>query len=52
MSEKMKNKILKKYDKELAQKILKFCGQTRTLVFTPNIEDSKDIEVYMDTHSI
>lgn len=51
MSPKMRAKILKKYNKELAQKILKFCGTTRTLVFTPNIEDSKDIEVYMNTHS-
>ena len=52
MSKDMKNKICEKYDKVLAAKILKFCGKTKTLVFTPNIEDSKDIEVYMDTHSM
>ena len=52
MSKDMKNKICEKYDKVLAAKILKFCGKTQTLVFTPNIKDSKDIEVYMGTHSM
>lgn len=52
MSKDMREKILKKYNKELAIKILKFCGNTQTLVFTPNIEESKDIEVYMNTHSM
>lgn len=52
MSKNMRKKIWEKYDKELAIKILEFCGKTQTLVFSPNIEDSKDIEAYMDNHSM
>lgn len=51
MSAKMRSKIKKKYDEDLATKILDFCGTTKTLVYTSNIAESKDIEVYMNAHS-
>lgn len=51
MSAKMRNKIKNKYDENLATKILDFCGTTKTLVYTSNIAESKDIEAYMNTHS-
>lgn len=51
MSAKMRSKIKKKYDEDLATKILDFCGTTKTLVYTSNIAESKDIEAYMSTHS-
>lgn len=51
MSAKMRNKIKNKYDEDLATKILDFCGTTKTLVYTSNIAESKDIEAYMNTHS-
>ena len=50
MSAKMRSKIKKKYDEDLATKILDFCGTTKTLVYTSNIAESKDIEAYMSTH--
>lgn len=52
MSRNVQEKILKKYDKRLAEQILNFCGSTHTLVFTSNIEDSRDIEAYIYTHSM
>lgn len=45
MSSEMKQKICKKYDSELSNKILKFCGNTHTLRFTNDINKSKDISV-------
>lgn len=51
MSAKMRNKIKNKYDEDLATKILEFCGTTKTLVYTSNIAESKDIEAYMNAHS-
>ena len=40
MTQKMKEKIIKKYNKELAAKIFRICGTTRTLVFTSSVERS------------
>lgn len=52
MSERMRAKILDKYSPELAKKIFRFCGKTKTLVFTDKIEESKDIEIYMNNQSM
>ena len=51
MSKDMREKIRNKYESNLASKIFAFCGSTKTLVFSPNIEDSKDIEAYMEHYS-
>ena len=48
MSYKMKQKICKKYDSELSNKILEFCGSTHTLRFTNEINKSKDISVLIN----
>lgn len=52
MSAKMKEKINNKYDNDLAKKILDFCGTTKTLVYTSNIAESRDIEAYIDDYGI
>lgn len=47
-TDKMKQKICKKYDSELSNKILEFCGSTHTLRFTNEINKSKDISVLIN----
>lgn len=48
MSDKMKEKIKCKYDKNLAQAIFDYCGTTMTLRFTADISKSQDICAYIN----
>lgn len=49
MSNKMRKRIFDSYDKALATRILKFCGNTQTLRFTTDITKSKSIDVYFSS---
>ncbi len=51
MSLKMIKKIKNKYDYNVAQQILKYCGKTKTLRFTSDISRSKDILAYINKPS-
>ena len=46
MSQKMRDRIYKSYDHDLATKIIKYCGTTQTLRFTTDIVKSKSVDVY------
>jgi len=46
MSERMRERIYKSYDKKLAEHIIKFCGNSQTLRFTSSIDKANDIVAY------
>ena len=48
MSPEMKKKIFIKYNNDVANKIIKYCGNTLTLRFTSDISRSKDILTYIN----
>ena len=48
MSDDMVNKIKNKYDSKVAQQIFKYCGHTKTLRFTSDINKSKDILTFIN----
>ncbi len=49
MSSKMRDRIIQSYNKDLARRILDFCGDTQTLRFTADENRARNIEVYFDS---